>query len=397
MNIIIHDYAGHPFQVQLSRELARRGHRVSHLYAASIETPRGALEIKPDDPGELSIEGVSVAEPFQKHNFFKRRSQELEYGHLVSKRIESIHPDWVISGNTPTEPQATLQKTCQRLDIKFASWVQDFYGIAVHKLLRKKLPVAGEFIGGYYRWLDRRTLRNSDRVILITEDFRPLTDRMGVAKERTSVIENWAPLDELPLRPKDTPWSREHGLNDKFVFLYSGTLGMKHNPKLLLELAQYFADDSEVLVVVITEGIGGDWLKGKQDELKLHNLLLLPYQPFEDFPDVLGSADVLVAILEPDAGVFSVPSKVLSYLCAGKPILASMPSDNLATRIIRKAGAGLVGPPRSCNLFLNNASKLRRDPAMRSRSSTNARQYAKSKFSIEQVTNSFDNAIARIS
>ena len=55
------------------------------------------------------------------------------------------------------------------------------------------------------------------------------------------------------------------------------------------------------------------------------SLRCLGFQPFEVLPDVLGSADVLVAILEPDAGVFSVPSKVLSYFCAGRPVLLAVP------------------------------------------------------------------------
>ena len=43
MRIIVHDYAGHPFEVQLSRELAARGHDVLHLYCGSTHTPRGDL------------------------------------------------------------------------------------------------------------------------------------------------------------------------------------------------------------------------------------------------------------------------------------------------------------------------------------------------------------------
>jgi len=41
MRLLIHDYAGHPFQVQLSRELARRNHEVLHLYAGYNVTPHG--------------------------------------------------------------------------------------------------------------------------------------------------------------------------------------------------------------------------------------------------------------------------------------------------------------------------------------------------------------------
>ena len=48
MRILVHDYAGHPFQVQLSRELARRGHEVRHAYASALQTPRGEL-VKRED------------------------------------------------------------------------------------------------------------------------------------------------------------------------------------------------------------------------------------------------------------------------------------------------------------------------------------------------------------
>ena len=74
----------------------------------------------------------------------------------------------------------------------------------------------------------------------------------------------------------------------------------------------------------------------------LDNLVLLDYQPYESLPDVLASADVLVAVLEPDAGRFSVPSKVLNYLCAGRPVLGVMPVENEAAATLLTSGAGVV-------------------------------------------------------
>ena len=55
--------------------------------------------------------------------------------------------------------------------------------------------------------------------------------------------------------------------------------------------------------------------------------MLLPYQPFGRLSEVLASADVLVALLESDAGAYSVPSKVLTYLAAGRPILGAIPAE----------------------------------------------------------------------
>ena len=66
MRIVVNDYSGHPFQIELSRELARRGHSVLHLYSADFQTPKGDLLRKPEDPDGFAIKGVTLGEPFQK-------------------------------------------------------------------------------------------------------------------------------------------------------------------------------------------------------------------------------------------------------------------------------------------------------------------------------------------
>ena len=394
MRLLIHDYAGHPFQVQLSRALAARGHEVTHAYASSIQTPRGALTRRDDDPAGFQIAGIGLSEPFQKHSFVKRRFQEVEYGRLIADKAEELAPDWVVSGNTPTEAQSILLDRCKKAGVPFAYWVQDFYGIAVHKLLSKKIPVVGAAVGGYYKWLDRKALRASDRVIVITDDFVPLMNDMSIGGDQLEVIENWAPLEEMPVRDRDNAWSEEHDLSDKFCYLYSGTLGMKHNPQLLLDLAVAYRDDPAVRVVVVSEGIGIDWLEQQRDDLGLDNLVLLPFQPFERLPDVLGSADVLIAILEPDAGVFSVPSKVLTYLCAGRALLTAIPASNLAARIVERCKAGLVVAPEDHAAFLEAARTLHDNRELREACGRCAREYSEQTFDIDRITDRFDALLA---
>ena len=72
MRILISDYSGHPFQVELSRELARRGHTVRHLHFAGFQTPKGKLLVQPEDPPSLEIEGITLGQPFAKSAFVKR-------------------------------------------------------------------------------------------------------------------------------------------------------------------------------------------------------------------------------------------------------------------------------------------------------------------------------------
>src|SRR5215213_6966407 len=84
VRILLHDYSGHPFQVQLSRELARRDHEVHHLHCPSYTTGKGALAVRPDDPPGFSVEPVDLGEPFDKYHYARRVRQERRYGALFA-------------------------------------------------------------------------------------------------------------------------------------------------------------------------------------------------------------------------------------------------------------------------------------------------------------------------
>src|SRR6185437_10094739 len=123
--------------------------------------------------------------------------------------------------------------------------------------------------------------------------------------------------------------------------------GLKHNPALLAQVALHFQEEKrdDIAVVVATQGLGAEFLKKRVQERGIRNLIVLPWQPYERLAEVLASGDILTAIIEPDAGLFSVPSKILSCLCAGRPVVAAIPAENLAARTIKKARAGLVVEP----------------------------------------------------
>lgn len=394
LRILVHDYAGHPFQVQLSRELARRGHTVCHAYSRSVQTPQGTLALQPEDPSTLSITGISIGETIAKENLWRRRSQELAYGQKLCELIEKFRPDVLISGNTPLEAQALVLRTSKRVGSRFVFWLQDIYSVAVHRLLRRRLPIVGTAVGKYYSVLERRLLRESNCIVLISEDFKSVLSDWGLPERRIFVIENWAPIDEVPVHDKDNAWAQSHGLAERFCFLYTGTLGMKHNPEILARLALHFRDDPDVRVVVRSEGAGAEWLKRERLRLSIENLYIDGFVDFREYPLVLASADVLVAILEPDAGIFSVPSKVLSYLCAKRPLLLGVPLENLAARIVHRHHAGEVVPPWNLDEFLKAAERLRSDADLRRRYGENARRYAEDHFNIGVIADRFEAVIA---
>jgi glycosyltransferase involved in cell wall biosynthesis len=291
----------------------------------------------------------------------------------------------LISAASPLDVQnIVLQKTSTKKR-KFIFWWQDISSLLIKNILMAKNRPLGWLAGEYYLAMERAQLRHSDKVIAIAEEFRAPYRQWGLDERKLHVLPNWAAIEEIPLLPKNNPWASRHGLEDKFVFLYSGVLALKHNPALLLALADHFAGQPQVRVVVVSQGPGADWLTAHPRP----NLLVLPFQPYEEFPQVLASADVLLAVLEEQARAYSVPSKTLSYLCAGRPVLLSAPLQNQAARLLLENRAGCVTPPGDPRALCAAAQSLLENPDECRLLGQNARQYAEKTFDLGKISAQF--------
>jgi glycosyltransferase involved in cell wall biosynthesis len=388
MRIIVHDYGGYPFSVQLARALADRDHEVLYLYSRGFVTPKGPMEPRDTDSPTFSIHALGIRENATRTATPRRLLQEREYGARLAQRIAEFEPDVVISANCPLDSQAVALRAAKEMGAAFVFWMQDVYSQAVRRLLEKRMAIIGRVAGARFARLERRLVLTADAVVPISAAFLPILDDWGVAASRICVIPNWAPLDAAGPADKTNQWSREHGLDEVFVLAYTGTLGRKHNPGLLATLARELPTTR---VVVVSEGVGADLLLRQADQPP--NLELMPLQPAYQLAQVLGTADVLVALLEEDAGEFSVPSKVLTYLAAGRPILAAIPRTNLAAHTIADARAGIVVEPDNTAGLVAAARDLMQDSDARSRLGKNAREYAMRTFAISSIADQFESIL----
>ena len=398
MRIYLHDYGGHAFLVGLARRLARRGHTVRYGFSATNEAPHGDLAPRADDPASFSLDPVVTA-PVDKRarslrGLVRRRQAEAAFGRRAADRVRAWGPGVTVAANCGLDVVASLQGAARDSDSRFVNWLQDVWSVGTRDVLRAKVGPVGALVGRAMEAREARLLRDADAVIAITDDFRAHLQRWGVPDDRVTVIQNWALIDELPVRPRDNAWARAHGLAGVPVALYSGTLGMKHDPAGLAHLAETLGEAGARLVVV-SSGEGADWLRSEQDRRGLDALTLLPFQPFEVFANVLGSADVFVAVLEPGASAVSVPSKVLAYLCAGRPSVLAVPSGNLAARIVERAEGGAVVPPGDHAALSDAVLALLADGPRREQMGASARAYAERAFDLDAVAEQVEAVLGR--
>jgi colanic acid biosynthesis glycosyl transferase WcaI len=355
---------------------------VDHVYCADNVTPRGPLRSVPG----LTVHPVGLAHPFEKYSLLRRTKSEVDVGRKYAAALRAQRPDVVIAANMPVLSLAMLTTAAQQHQRPVVAWLQDIQSGLALTMLPRPLRRLAQVLAH----VERKALGQATAVVAISDALAEEIARWrGLDAERITVIENWAPVTNIVPVDKSNPWSRAHDLAGRFTFMYSGTLGRKHQPGLLLQLArQLHVVDPEARVVVISETEEARKLAAAAADEDLGTLVHLPYQPFDELSNALGSADVLVALLEPDASAFCVPSKVTSYMCAARPVLANIPQDNLAAQLLtERSGAGLV----SSNLddFLANARLLHDDTEGRWLRGEAGRRYAEANFRIDQKVDRF--------
>jgi colanic acid biosynthesis glycosyl transferase WcaI len=394
MRILLHDYSGHPFQVELSRGLSRRGHEVTHSYCDAYTSGKGHLVT---EPGETIVfDPVGVGVRIDKLSFGRRLFQEIGFGLDLVRQVRRVRPDVLMASNVPIPTLVIVAVYAAVCGLPWVLWHQDVQAVAIRSFAGTKLSRAFSAVAHAIELGERWCARRAAAVVVIAESFVDVHRRWRTA-HKTTVIPNWAPLDEIRPAERDNAWSREHGLSDTPTLLYSGTLGLKHNPQLLVQVARAVIDGGTPLqLVVVNEGPAVPVLKAEAERLGVP-LTLLPFQPYDRLSEVLGSGDVLVVLLEKDAGAFSVPSKTLSYLCAGRPVLGLMPEENLAAQLVADAD-GCVLPPEESSL--NDAAKwitaVLEQPEHAAEIGRLSRQLAEREFALETCADRFESILVGV-
>lgn len=397
VSIQIHDFAGHPFQADLSRELARRGFRVDHVFAGQYQSGKGRLQREPGDPETLTFTPITVDAEFDKYSAVGRARFELAYAKAWTEHIAATAPDVVFACNVPLLTLNRFRRWAGRKKQPWILWHQDIFSRAMGDELDRRFPQPLARLGrSYFTSRERKAVASASHVVAIGTEFSRLYADWDIPSATIDIIPNWAPIEDIKPSERNNLWALEHlnGGSD-LRLVYAGMLGRKHNPQLLVDLLDRLRGaETKAELVVVSEGEGADHIRAAAAKRADASITVLPFQSAADLPLVLGSGDVLVAILEPEASKFSIPSKVLSYLSAGRPVLGLMPQDNPAAADITATGGFIAAPDQDgVAQSAEWLETLITDPDRIEQIGVAARVVAEEKFGIEPITDQFVGVI----
>jgi glycosyltransferase involved in cell wall biosynthesis len=210
--------------------------------------------------------------------------------------------------------------------------------------------------------LEAWATRRATMVGVVFEAFRPTLIEVGVAPSRIRSVPNWVRLAEPTLSMDAT--RRRFGWTDgRQVVLHAGNMGHKQGLEQVIAAARPAAERAEPVRFVLAGG-------GNQEEdlcavgAGLPTLDFLGVQPVGLHASLLAAADVLLLSERPTQLDMSLPSKLTSYLAAGRPIVAAVPSSGASAREIERSRAGLLIAAGDPAPMLEAFTRLRSEPVL---------------------------------
>lgn len=166
----------------------------------------------------------------------------------------------------------------------------------------------------------RFCLRSSARIFVMDRFMAARVSARGVAPERLAVMPPWSHSEKVRFDAEGREAFRHaHGLDGKFVVMYSGNHSPCHPLDTLLEAALSLRDDPSVVFLFVGGGSEFRKVGAFASQHKLSNIVQLPYQPIDHLAASLSAADLHVVVMgDPFVGIVHT-CKVYNVLALGIP------------------------------------------------------------------------------
>lgn len=190
-----------------------------------------------------------------------------------------------------------------------------------------------------------RAYAKADKIVVLGDDMRDRLLRSGVDANKIVCIPNWIDTDKVYPVKEDNRFRIDHGVNDKFVVMYSGNIGLTQELDTLLDVATQLKDREDIVFMLVGDGASKERLAATAGERKLTNVRFLPYQPREELAQSLSAADLHFVSMHPAIAGCLVPSKIYGILASGTPVLTVVPRAADVFQLVIDAEVGVSIEP----------------------------------------------------
>lgn len=247
------------------------------------------------------------------------------------------------------------------------------------------------------KWVEKLVYRLTPRLVVLSENMAENLRKKGVPTEKIVVIPVSIETEAFKNVPRANAFSHRYGLDDHFVLMYAGNVGVPHGVEILVDVAAMLEREGDFRICIVGRGEYLDRIGTMVKERGLSNVVCPPRQPEHMVPLIWASADASVVTYKPGLAEYSVPSKLLCIMASGRPALVSADLDSEAAKIVSQARCGLSVPPADAAALVEAVLFLKNNQAACREMGKRGQEYVRKHFERMAVVDRFEDLFLELS
>jgi colanic acid biosynthesis glycosyl transferase WcaI len=302
-------------------------------------------------------------------------------------------PDVVLSITPPLQLAAgamALNKLWRR---PILNWIQDIVpDAALNVGMMREGPALR-----LARKMENYVYRNADRLGIISEGFRANLANKGVPPDKMLLMPNWADA-AAPEEPVDGDHTRtELGLSrGDFLLLHAGSIAAKQALENVVRAMKELELRREIQLLILGDGSRRDAVEAEARRLGLERVHFMPPVSLQKHRELLRAADLLVLNQARDVVDALVPSKLLTYMPSGRPVIAAVNAASEAAHFVEASGGGVVVEPENPEAFAATVVRLQSQPEVRAEMGRRGNAYVRRNYGKAELLARFEATLRNL-
>lgn len=290
------------------------------------------------------------------------------------RAIATRKPDLIFAVSPPLGLGLTVSTLSRLWRIPYIFDVEDLQPDAAVELGMMKKRSVIDFL---YR-VERKAYEGAALISTLTEGMRQRIVEKGIDAAKVVLFPPRADSCLYTLRDRidGSAFRQKYGLRGKFIVSHAGNMGVKQGLEVVLRTAGKSREREDILYLFVGDGAMRLQLEAEAQTRNLNNVRFLPLLQNEEFLEMLAATDIALITQQRVVSNIVFPSKTVTLLAAGCPVIAAVNSGSEVARAVLRSEGGVVVEPEDADALWSAILKLSKNPELLARMSSQARRFA---------------------
>ena len=367
----------------LAEEFRKNGH---NIYVATLLEKKYKHNTHLERVKELNILRVRAGDWFNTNSVIKKGLTTITianyFKRAVQKYFGNIKFDLVIYPTPPITFAPVAKYIKKRDNCKSYLILRDIFPQNVRDLglLNNRL------LFNYFRKKEKQLYNISDYIGCMSDgNIKYVLGHNNIEESKLEILYNWGKID-YNTEIVTTDYKKKYGLEDKFVAVFGGNIGLPQELEFLLELAKEYKGRDGIVFLIIGKGAQKQKIVDLIKSENILNVMIKDFLPRDEYDNLMKQCDIGLINLSSKFTIPNIPSKTIAYFKAGIPILASTDKNtDYKDLLLKKAKAGLWSETGDLKTYKNNFEMLLNNRKLREELGKNGRKFLEENLSVKRA------------